>query len=382
MITYIENRFGRDAITYLHNDADHSGLDSVQALLDSRGSRTSATDLVHQWTAMLALDGFQDDGAKLKGGSPSIYSASQLHAGIDWAWPGSYDSPGAPPNGSDYVQARRYERMLSAKGVNKITFKGAPAYAPDPLQWTVDATAHDGGAALFSGSGNELDRAAVTSVTVPAANPTLTFSTKYNIESGWDFGVVQVSTDGGKTYTSLANDNTTTDHDADAAGNIVAQLPGLTGVSDWTTETFDLSKYAGKTILLSFRYMTDAAQEGNNADNSNAGWWVDDVNVGGTSVSDGSSLDAFKSATQVSPTPVAGWSVQLVGWDEKNKRVYYGNLPVHNGWASASKSTIRRILNDADHVGIIVTVDDPTETATKNATYELRVNGELQPGGR
>ncbi|WP_162248019.1 immune inhibitor A domain-containing protein [Angustibacter sp. Root456] len=415
MITYIENRFGRDAITFLHNDADRNGLDSLQALLDSKKTHLSVSQFINQWAAMLAVDAFQDDGARLvlnghyanhgwygnddddrgkskghdegheKGhgehhSTTNAYQASQLYAGIDWAWPGSYDSPGAPPNGSDYVQPTRGTKVLSARDLRSLYFKGDATYAPDPLGWTVDANAREGNAALYSGSGNELDRAAVTSVTVPADNPTLTFSTKFNIEQSWDFATVQVSTDGGKTYTSLANADTTSDHDPDAASNIVAQLPGFTGLqTEWKSESFDLSKYAGQTILLSFRYLTDAASEGNNGDP--AGWWVDDVTVGGTTVSDGSSVADFKSATQVYPTPVSGWSLQLVGWDD-HKKVYLGQVKLRHGAAYLWSHQLRKLLGNAKQVGVIVTVDDPSESATKNALYTLKVNGVTQPGGR
>ncbi|MDP9401565.1 MAG: immune inhibitor A, partial [Actinomycetota bacterium] len=144
-------------------------------------------------------------------------------------------------------------------------------------------------------------------VTVPAANPTLTFASRWSIEPGWDFGVVQVSTDGGRTFRSLANTDTTSAHDPGAAEEIVRELPGVTGESaGFRTETFDLSAYAGQTVLLAFRYLTDAGVD-------LPGWWIDDVAVGGTPISDGSSLEGWRSASQVRPVPVAGFTVQLVG---------------------------------------------------------------------
>ena len=58
-----------------------------------------------------------------------------------------------------------------------------------------------GNPVLFSGNANNTDAAAVTPVTVPAADPTLRFLAKYGAEVGFDYGYVQVSTDGGETYT-------------------------------------------------------------------------------------------------------------------------------------------------------------------------------------
>ncbi|MET0741181.1 MAG: hypothetical protein ABWZ26_06465 [Candidatus Nanopelagicales bacterium] len=57
---------------------------------------------------------------------------------------------------------------------------------------------------LWSGNGNNLDRSAVTVVTVPTSDPTLRLLAKYGAELGFDYGYVQVSTDGGDTYTSVA----------------------------------------------------------------------------------------------------------------------------------------------------------------------------------
>jgi hypothetical protein len=373
-LTYIQNHFGTKAISFLHRDAAN-GLDSVQDMLDSMAPGLESTDVVHDWAATMALDSWLDGGAKgLTRADTKRFTASQLNASIDWAWPGSYDSPGAPPNGSDYVLATD-RRPVTGKSMYSLDFAGAKTYAPDPLEWVID----DG--QLYSGKGNYLDRSMVLEGTVPSDHPTLTFSTHYNIEQGWDFGVVQISTDGGATYTTLSNDNTTSQHDPAAAGNIVEQLPGFTGVQEATTESFDLSAYAGKDVLVAFRYLTDAAANGTDA--SQPGWWVDDVALGDTVLSDGSGLDGVRSVTQVHPQEVAGWNVQLVGWTLDGKRVYYDQLTVNRNFrGSLALPQIRSALGKADRIGVIVTVDDPHEAATKYADYTLKINGVRQPGGR
>jgi immune inhibitor A len=105
-----------------------------------------------------------------------------------------------------------------------------------------------------------------------AANPTLTFSTWYDIEEGWDFGFVQASTDGGATWTSLEGTTTTSDHDPDCY--FIDELPGYTSYSGgWLDETVDLSAYAGEAqVWLRFRYETDPATLG-------MGWFLDDIKV-------------------------------------------------------------------------------------------------------
>ena len=105
-----------------------------------------------------------------------------------------------------------------------------------------------------------------------ATTATLTFKTFYDIEEGWDFGFVQVSTDGGATWTSLPGTTTTDEHDPDCY--FIDELPGYTGFSEaWLDETVDLSPYAGQSnVLLRFRYETDPATLG-------MGWFLDDIAV-------------------------------------------------------------------------------------------------------
>ena len=107
----------------------------------------------------------------------------------------------------------------------------------------------------------------------------ITGDKNWDIEDYWDFGFVQVSTDNGETWTSLANEYTTSDHDPDAHPDVLANLPGLTGWSeDFIDISFDLSAYAGQDVLVGLRYVTDWAT-------LYEGWFVvDNVLVSGVKV--------------------------------------------------------------------------------------------------
>ncbi len=65
----------------------------------------------------------------------------------------------------------------------------------------------------------------------------LSINTRYNIEKDWDFGMVQVSTDG-KNWKSIPIDGLTVTGDEAVAANpdiypsIPGQLPGFTGSSE------------------------------------------------------------------------------------------------------------------------------------------------------
>lgn len=375
----LHTRFGPEFMTDLHNE-DVNGLDGLQAVLDQYLTGETTRELIRDWAAMVAVDRAIDDGAKLRGGAKeSDFQADELYAAINWENPQAYSTPGAPPNGSDYVRLRDAAgNPLAAKDVTSIEFSAPEAHAAPPLEWT--SVDEGGDAVLAAGAAPDIDRSIVRAVEVPASGDrSLVFDTKYNIETGWDFGFVQVSTDEGLHWTSLGNADTTSDHDGGALGSIVAQLPGFNGVSDWKTTTFDLSPYAGQTILLRFRMMTDEFQLGNNADESGAGWWIDDVRVGGTLVSDGT-LAGWSTPAP----PIESFTLQLVGLDAKTDNgTILVRVPLGDGrTASLSGGALRSLLgNHAGTVAAIVTYDESTESISAYAPYELKVNGVVQPGG-
>ena len=160
------------------------------------------------------------------------------------------------------------------------------------MQWTQD------GSRLSSGTGNNLDRGIARQFTIPAGNPTATVNLEYQTEQAWDFAFVQVYDEAAKKWVSLANANTTTVSDPDANANIKANLPGFTGNSGGVTaQTFDLSAYAGKTVWLAVRYMTDGSV-------AEPGVWLSGLSVGGTAVGDATQLSTWKSLTGAVPVSV------------------------------------------------------------------------------
>jgi hypothetical protein len=104
----------------------------------------------------------------------------------------------------------------------------------------------------------------------------LSFWLWHAIEKDWDYGYVMVSTDGGKTWESLATQDSNP-----AGGHKNPYGPAFTGNSGgkdssinavWEHETLDLTPYAGKQIVLRFEYVTDDATTGE-------GMLVDDISI-------------------------------------------------------------------------------------------------------
>jgi immune inhibitor A len=110
------------------------------------------------------------------------------------------------------------------------------------------------------------------SVDVPAGSPVLSMQLDYDIETDWDYAYVMVSTDGGANWTNLAGNVTTnTNPNGQNFGN------GITGDSNgWVNATFDMSAYAGQTVLLRIRYWTDVAA-------TERGLLVDNITLNGFS---------------------------------------------------------------------------------------------------
>lgn len=134
---------------------------------------------------------------------------------------------------------------------------------------------------MASGGGNMLtDR--MLELSVPVGG-TLSFWTWYDIETEWDYGFVEASTDGGANWSPLAGDITAYSNNPNASSAWANSLVGgqadtntaITGNSGgWVQGTFTLP--AAANVLVRFSYYTDEAVNGQ-------GWFVDDVSVNGFS---------------------------------------------------------------------------------------------------
>jgi hypothetical protein len=296
----------------------------------------------------------------------SRVTTPSLRSTVNQANPDVNNDPGAAPNGADFVPLQAANgTVLSGRDLRSLSFEGARTLPALPLEWTLVSNDPDrpGNSVLWSGNGNNTDATAVASVAVPTTDPTLRFVAKYGAEFGFDYGYVVVSTDGGATYTAIAGDKT-----------VDAPLgPGLNGTTDgFEPHSFDLSAYAGQTVLLGLRYVSDGGV-------NEGGLLVDDLAVGGTQVSDGSSLEAFDSPTEIRPTEVNNWNVRLIGIDERNSVAlqveFNGKFSMRANWFQLL------FLSAFPKVVAVVAYDEPTEQVGQYAPYTLTVNGVTQPGG-
>jgi hypothetical protein len=354
----------------LHRDPLH-GFDALREQMKAHpGGPKNVSSLISRWAAMVALDGVLDDGATMAHGHGDRFSTGTLHATINWDTDQAYSTPGAPPNGSDYVRLRDANgAYLSTDDLTSLRFDAADQLPELPIEWTVDQNppGRSGNPALFAGTGDNLDRSIVREVAVPAGSPELTFDTDWSTEEGYDYAYVQVSTDGGASYTSIPCSD-------QVAGPLGPSFNGESG--GFLPESCDLSAYAGQTIVLAFRFVTDSSVHFD-------GVWVDNVAVDGTVLSDGSTLDGWQSLTQYRPIDVRRFYLRLVAYDSGHHRASQYLVPLEPGHtAHLNGAAIRDALGiRANVVSAIVTYVDTTETVNQYAPYTLSINGVLQPGG-
>ena len=162
-----------------------------------------------------------------------------------------------------------------------ISVTGGPGSdAPSPLHvaWeVVSDIAHTGARSFFSGY-NASECLALRSdpiVLTAGMTPTFDFWTRYDIETNYDGGTVQISTNDGVTWTTLTPSGgypSSITHTGNACGYAV-NTPAYSGTNlAWTHPQFNLAGYAGQTVRLRWQFGTDGGVE-------QGGWWIDDLRV-------------------------------------------------------------------------------------------------------
>jgi immune inhibitor A len=144
--------------------------------------------------------------------------------------------------------------------------EGVVVRLPKKRQTTQLADPPEGTKQWWSSTGNGLDSTLSHPVTLPTGPATLRLQAFWDIEDcgpdPCDYAYVEVDDGSGAGYTAIAGSITNL-----AEGN------GIDGTSDgWKPATFDLSAYAGKTITVRLRYVTDPAVSG-------LGFFADDIRV-------------------------------------------------------------------------------------------------------
>jgi hypothetical protein len=128
---YLASHYGESFMTALHRNPG-VGLAGLDAVLHQFHAHRTAQETIHDWAAALALDSAIGH-RRVRGGSNLALSIASMNAKINWDNTQDYDTPGAPPNGSDYVRLRKNGSYLSAGQLRSISFHGATTRSTSTL---------------------------------------------------------------------------------------------------------------------------------------------------------------------------------------------------------------------------------------------------------
>jgi hypothetical protein len=260
---YVAGRFGAEMIRDIIR-APREGIPGVQAVLDQRASGLRFDDLFADWAIANILNDPSVESGRYAYTNEGRFRVTRLT-----------DLKEYPSTRT--AQLRQYSASYSAltpgKGDVTLYFTGT---------LTAKLIAADAHAGKWMWYSNRADMANTTLTRqfdlTRASNATLQFWTWYDIESNYDYGYVEVSTDSGKTWDILKGKFTTTSNPNGASyGHAFTGRSGAPDESSkdparWIQEQMDLSPYAGKTILLRFEYITDDAYNA-------PSWAIDDIAI-------------------------------------------------------------------------------------------------------
>lgn len=108
---------------------------------------------------------------------------------------------------------------------------------------------------------------------IPSAFSSLSFWHNYNVESGWDGCVVEISTNGGTTWSDLGQYMSGARYNAtlNSSGNPLAGRSAFSGTSGgYVKTTINLAAFAGQTVMIRFRHGADGSL-------GVTGWHIDDI---------------------------------------------------------------------------------------------------------
>jgi len=240
---YMFDQYGEQAISQLVAEPENgiAGVDAVLAAADSSGRQF--TDLYADWLIANYLDdpeladgryGYTDVSVRnlRLADRHSDYPVDQQAAVHQYA--------------ADYIR-------LEGKGSLTIEFTGST------LVSLVGNQTHGGQYQWWSNRSDESDARLTRAFDLTGLQQaTLQAWMWYDLEIDYDYAYVEVSTDGGETWTILANDHTVA---TNPSGNSYG--PAFTGKSGgddgpiWNQESFDLTPYAGQQVLIRFEVVTD-----------------------------------------------------------------------------------------------------------------------------
>lgn len=248
---YLYEHYGGTRLTRAElADRTHSNMAVFDDVLARLGYKVTADDVFADWVVANYVNDTTIAGGKYG------YTHTGVRAQADMTTTTPFTrSQTLPQYSAAYIAAKP-----SSQSSLTLRFSGSPTVS---LLNTVTPPAF-----WWSNRGDGVD----TTLTLPPLDlrstrrATLHYQVWYDIEQDYDYGYVEVSTDGGKTwYAQRTQYTTATNPNGANLGN------GYTGPSCphaaqaqhcWLQEQVDLTPFAGKTVLVRFEQVTDDEYNG------------------------------------------------------------------------------------------------------------------------
>ncbi len=289
---YIYNRLGPD----LYRDfATHpaSGLDSITAVAAQNNLDLDGETIWLDWLVALAIHD-----------QPGAGKSYELRDGIETAVMTTIQ----PNEGIDdtvHQYAADYYELSSDQKTVTIEFQGNETV---PL---ITAPPASGERMWLANRANYSQAQLTRPIDLTSVNQaTLNYKVFHDIELGYDFAYVAVSTDNGRSWQPLTAPNMQgLDPEHDPSFSAYADRFYTDHSNGWVQETIDLTPFAGQEILLHFEYITDEIL-------THSGIAFDDINIpeinfydDAESLDEAWTADGFVRATGSIPQQ---WHLQLI----------------------------------------------------------------------
>ena len=236
---YLSEHYGAKNGMRLLVETPEDGIEGVDEYLRKAGYEQTFRDVFRDWAVANYVD--QPEG---------IYGYSDLEVS---ARPGKILG--------DYTEFRseipqysvEYVELAGFEGPIRIGFNGVPTARIIPPE----EVGSDG--CWWSNSGDAIASTLTSNLDLQGMDRVaLQYDVWYELEEDWDYAYVQISTDGGRHWRIINAPGTSQEN---PMGHGFGH--GYTGSSKgWTTESVDLSLYAGKRVQVRFQYVTDDAVHG------------------------------------------------------------------------------------------------------------------------
>jgi hypothetical protein len=269
-VEYLRSHYGGDRILRALVSAGGQGTDAVDAALQETGHKVTFADVFQKWTIANLLDDEAIAPTDLT--YPNREVQIQMNARVS-RFPQSIKGSVAQ-FGADYFE------ISPPPGGGRVTVE----FTGSPYVGVVDTAAHSGNRFWWSNRGDVSNTHMTRSFDLRGIRQaTLEYDIWYDVEEGFDYGYVEVSTDSGVTWDTLKGKYTTTENpNGTNLGNAYTGKSREREGADprgWLHETLDIAPYAGQEIVLRFEYVTD---DGYNAQ----GLAVDNISIAETGYTD------------------------------------------------------------------------------------------------